>query len=61
MKKGYSSLVLWIRSTAPTNPIIMIAGRNLDGNSGIGKSVQTLSTLPKSMPVTYYPAGIDIL
>jgi hypothetical protein len=29
-------LVLWISSTAPRNPIIIVAGRNADGNSGTG-------------------------
>jgi len=61
IKKGYCSLVLWIRSTAPTNPMIMVAGRRIDRNSGIAKSVQTLSPLPKSKVVPCHPAGSGIL
>jgi len=34
-KKDYCSLVLWMSSTAPRNPMIIAAGRNADGNSGI--------------------------
>jgi hypothetical protein len=34
-KKSYYSLVLWMKSTTPRNPMIMDAGRNIEGNSGI--------------------------
>jgi hypothetical protein len=38
LKKSYCVLVLWMSSTAPKNPMIMVAGRNIDGNSGVGTS-----------------------
>ena len=30
----FPDLGLWISSTAPRNPMIIVAGRNADGNSG---------------------------
>ena len=35
-KKSYYSLVLWMKSTTPRNPMIIVAGRKNNGNSGTG-------------------------
>jgi hypothetical protein len=35
VKKGYCSFVLLMRKTAPSNPMIKVAGRTTEGNSGI--------------------------
>jgi len=34
-KKQYCSLVFWMRRTAPSITIIIVAGRNAEGNSGV--------------------------
>jgi hypothetical protein len=35
-KKDYCSLVLWMSNTAPRNPMVIVAGRKIEGNSGTG-------------------------
>ena len=48
-KKGYCSLVLWMSSTAPRKPMIIAAGKSIEGNSGVGVTCWSVKSKSASL------------